>query len=298
MNESINRNAILAYLDGLNPQSPLEVVKVSGDVKVLAEALIALAERVNAPRQVKLWQEEQEALRDEVKKLTHNLEQARLLDQEHKSLAEQRTLLLAEKDMIQDLSGQKEEILQLKAFVAKYDLLEYRKELDQLRENALEDVSRVKVWMGDILDFFTEMKSDFLSEIQVLLVDLEQNYTQMRATIHDAQNEINLKKIELSKWLESYDGELHETQSTYNDLAAQLNGIKTKLLEIREKHAKNVTAYGVHFAQNKAIWGELGKRHHLDEHLAKLFEEIESKLLEFDQEIKGLVEKVDHLTVF
>jgi len=298
MNESINRNSILEYLDGLNPQNPLEIVKVSGDIKVLTEALIAMLERVNAPRQVKLWQEEREALRDEVKKLTHDLEQTRILDQEHQSLTEQKMLLLAEMELIQDLSGQKEEILQLKAFVAKYDLSEYRKELEQLRENAIEDVSQVKVWMGDLLDFFAAMKSDFLSEIQVLLVDTEQNYTQMRADINDARDEINLKKIELSKWLQSYDGELDETQSVYNDLATQLNGIKTKLFEIRAKHATNVAAYGVHFAQNKAIWGELGKRHYLDEYLAKLYEDIESKLLAFDQEIKGLLEKVDHLKVF
>ncbi|TVL99013.1 MAG: hypothetical protein CV087_19720 [Candidatus Brocadia sp. WS118] len=298
MTEKKDLAAIIEYLNGLNPHNPLEVVRVSGEVKALSQALIALTERINAPRQIKLWKEEVAQLRSEIEKLYSGLEQAKALDKEIHELVEQRAQLLAQKEAIEDLSTQKEEIFQLKAFVSKHDLSALRLDLENLRETAREDMAMVKAWICEILDFFHEMKSDALSDILTLLSNLEQNRKLMEDAMKDAQTDINLKKIELSKWMQPYDIQLHETQNAYNELATQLNDIKSKMAEIKEKHAKNVAAYEAHFVQNKAVWGELGKRHNLDTHINQIIESTEKNLLYFDQEIKSLLRRVDHLTVF
>jgi DNA repair exonuclease SbcCD ATPase subunit len=205
---------------------------------------------------------------------------------------------MAQKAIIEDLNGQKEEISQLQAFVSKYDLSALTKELENLKEGAGNEVSKVEVWARRLIDFFSEIKSEFMGNIQTSLNTLIQNKKEIEQITTDLRTKINLHKIELAERLKSYDGQFQESETAYNDLATQLNEIKAKMAEVREKHAKNVASFETHFAQNKAIWGELGKRHNLEHHLTSLMEDTEQNLKQFDLDIKGLLEKVDHLTVF
>jgi DNA repair exonuclease SbcCD ATPase subunit len=298
MNENIDSATIIAYLDRLNPQNPLEVVKTSGQVKALSQALMELIERVNVPRQIKLWEEEAAGLKRDIDRLLNDVEQAKALDTELRSLEEQKNQLQEQKEMIEDLSTQKDEIQRLEAFVATHDLSALQQELEKLRSEADGEIDKVKQWITEVKDCFGEMSSPVIDNIRQILRDLEKNQNQLDKVIDDSKKEINLKKVELSKSLQSYDVQILEAQNGYNELVTQLNGIKTKLLEVREKHSKNVSSYEIHFAQNKAIWGELGKRHNLNAHVNQLIEETERNLLRFDREIKSLIEKIDHLTVF
>lgn len=288
----------IAYIDGLNPSDPLELARIYEELKSLIQTILSSTDRINAPRRVKLWTEETNQLRTEVKQLLSSIEDAKALDQQYHNYEEQKTKLLAQKKLIEDLSGQKEEIAQLNTFVSRFNLADLQNDVENLRENAEGVIGQVKGRMEELSNFFRTMKSNAFMEIQQLLTNLGSNTEEITHLLKDADHQVSLKKIELTEAIYHYDLQLAERQNEYNALSNQLTNIIGKLKEVKDKHSKNIRNYETHFSQNQSIWGELGKKHNLDVHLDKLMESTKKNLQQFDLEIKNLLEKADHLNVF
>jgi chromosome segregation ATPase len=291
-------NTITAYLDNLNPQNPLELVKVSGEVKLFCNALNLLTERINAQRQVKLWQDEVVSLQIQIKELSETIEKAKGLNEEYCLLEQHKSRLIAQKETIENLNTQKEEIEKITSFLKRYDLPALQKQLAGLKEESKEDIRLISGWASQITDLFGDLKSNVLGELQVLSNELRSNQNQLDDAFRNEDATIKLNIIEMSIRIESYDTQLQQSKKKYNQLATQLNSIKEKLAEIKDKHTTNITSYETHFAQNKAIWGALGEEHNLDSHLDQIIEETEKNLSQFDKEIKNILTKTDHLKVY
>jgi chromosome segregation ATPase len=298
MNEAINRDSIIGYLNQQNPKGALEVAKAFNEVKAIMQAVIELSERLNISRQVKQLQTETSQLKTEVDSLSQAIEQTKLLNEEHYELTKRRETLRAEYEILSDLNAQKSEIEQLTALLAKHNIPALQYEIQQLRHGLKGDIDNLNVFINEVGSFLTQMKDDFIHETRELLEDVTEKREQINSVLNDTRTGLKNEQIHLSKKLQEYDKDLTEVYSQYKSVAEQINAVKTELVGIRLNHDKNVAVYELHFAQNKNIYGELGKRHNLDNHLKNLFEDIENKLSQFDHEIKTLVEKVDHINVF
>lgn len=298
MNDLINSSSITEYLSKLSPTSPLEVAKASHDAKIIMQALITLIDRLNSSRQVKLLQGETDTLRAEVKNISSEIELASSLNDEREDLIKNRKKLLTEKETIDDLWKLKAEIEHLKKFVADHNIPLLQQKVRELQKNIGEDVSDVNKFFVEADSFFKQLHGDFVRETKELLSTLDQKRQQINDVVLDAGINLEKESANLSRALMEYDQKFKEAFSNYSSLSEQLTEIKSKLLEVKEAHKKNVSTYKTHFEQNKIIYGELGKRHNIENHLTGLFGEIERNLKNFDQEIKVLVEKADQVTIF
>lgn len=294
----MNLNMVVEYIGSLNPTTSLEMVRISNDVKVMAQVLIEFMERANASRQVKLWEQENRKLQEEINKLVQDIEKARELDGTYKELTLKKDKLLIEKNEIQDLIGQREEIEQLVRFVSQYDLSFLQQELKHVKTDNTDNLLLIQEWITVTDRFLYDTKGNFLKETRALLEQMNKNREELNVVVANFEEALKLNCLEMSRLLETYSGELKTEVKRYNDVVEQLAGIKAKLEEIRRNHTKNVQTYQTHFSQNQAIWGELGKRHRLDEQLSELFKTIENNLFQFDQEIKNVIEKTDHIIVY
>jgi DNA repair exonuclease SbcCD ATPase subunit len=274
------------------------VAQTANDLKAIMTALSEFIQRLNAPRKVSLLKEEITQTRTEIESLALATQQLSSMNEEYRQLCQHRESLLIEKANINDLNRQKEEIQQLQAFVAKYDTSELQQELQQLKNGATSHITQFNAWLNEASLLLPQLQGSFIEQTKALLSKVEEIRRNITAALAESKLGLENECTSLSGLLQEYDPALNEVNTRYNALVHQLTAIKTRLLELKNKHAINIALYELHFAQNKNIYGELGKHHQLDQHVEGLCSEIQGKLRRFDSEIKELVEKADHLTIF
>ena len=294
----MNQDSIIRYLNELNPLEPQEVAKTSAHIKQIMTALFGLINRVNLPRKNKLCEQEADQLKTEITNISSSIEQARVANEEIQKLTKQWEALLTQRTMILDLARQKSEIEQLIDFVAKHDLSVMKQEVQGLQEKATGDIAQLNTWLNEANSLLVQLHGNFTHQTQDLLKKIAKNREQIDTVLKNAQGYIALEQTHLSDLLQQYNNEFSAVHHQYNALAQQLTSIKLKIQEVDENHSKNVAIYLLHFSENKAIYGELGAQHNVDNHIQNLFGEVENKLNQFDLKIKKLVEQSDQMSIF
>lgn len=298
MKKHIKKDDIIKYLQGLKPQNALEFVKSMSDARDISVALLTSIKDINAKRTLEVLQTESVNLSSEVDELNQYIDQINEISTEQSRLLVEKEELLKKKAVIDDITGQRREIEALKQFHSNHDLAALKKDLLEMKETSKGNVEAINGWLKEASALYAEFHGDFFKESQEILKITLRNRDQLNRSLRELTSTLQVEEIKMTEKLAAYDFEVKNYSIQYNDLANQLNSIKEKLLEMKEKHGKNIDAYETHLAQNVEIWGELGKEHKIEEYSSFSVAEIEKQLEEFDGKIKELISKVEHLKVY
>gem|GEM_PF-4977812 len=294
----INKDSIVQYIDQLAPKSPKEIAQTTSDVKAIMASLTDFVQRLNTTRKVALLQEQLAETKTEIEGLTLATQQLSSMNEEYQQLLQLQESLLTEQANINDLTRQKTEIQNLQSHVAKYDTSGLGQELQQIKEGAAPDVIKINAWLHEAIAFLPQLQGSFVQETWNLLSKVNVIRKDITAVLDETKTVMGEECTTLSGLLQDYDATFTYINTQYNALVQQLTTMKTRLQDVKNKHDKNVALYQLHFAQDKHIYGEMGKHHRLDPYLEQLAAAVDEKLCQFDKEIKNQVEKIDLLTIF
>lgn len=296
MNET-QRVEIVEYLNSLHPKGVLEVAKAKADIDAIARAIIMLTERINAPRQIKLLVEEIAQLKTHTQELAQGLDEMKELDEEYENLKKKKEIILQEKMAIENMAQEQEDMIKVQSFIEKHDFGELKTAVEQLKYKNSERLGELLLLLEEATETFSGFSYDFTGEVNESLRIIQHNRNELERKKNGMANTLRLENIYFNNVSGLSKSDLQEAQEEYNNLAVQLSEIQIKLHEIKENHFKNIQIYQTHFSQNQEIWGALGKRHQIDEHLRPPILELEERLKKFDHEINLMVEKADKIVL-
>ncbi|PWV45820.1 hypothetical protein [Chitinophaga sp. S165] len=294
----INPSAIIEYIENLEPSDALAQAQMTRDVSSIMAALISFSDRFNAPRKLQLMKEETDRLKELIAQLQQTIAQMDREQEEHHTIMEQLQELRTRHQELTTLEKQRSEIQELDRLLSEKDPAAIQQELMSWQETHQGDINELNKLLSELDTFFSGLENDFLQETKALWSNIQNKRNRIDTNLQDITDEIKQEKTELSILSKQYYQELDKATISYTEVHTQLTTIKEKLIDIRDRHSKNISVYQQHFEQNQAIYGALGKRHHLDSHMKTLFDRVGEQLKQFDKEIKVLVEKADKMTIF
>jgi len=297
MSDNLNANKIINYIKDLNPKGPLELAKTLNEVGSISQSIINFIEETNASRKVKILEEEKNKLSNEVGDLDQLVNNINLFSEEQRNLISHKKELLDQKNIIENIEKQNQEISDLQGFIQKYNITELRKKTTDLKSNLDGDLDQVITFFDEAQELFSRLNEDVSIELVKLETKLNNTRLQINKVVEKAKDSIKVETLYISEKVKNIDVELDSFIDEYNSVTSQLSSIREKLLELKSSHANNIKSYNIHFSQNKEIWGELGEKHNLEKHLKKLLNNIENDLSLFDREIKHLVEQAEKISI-
>lgn len=295
--KAISTNQVIDYLLGLEPDNVIEITRVFNDLKKISSALIEKIEAINGERRIKQLQTEIEKLKTKNKTLTLQVDILSSSNKDFQQLEVKKKALLEQKQNIENIDLQKEEIEKLKDLVDKYDIPSLEKELYKIKNDFGADYTKLQIIFKNIEEINTHLHSKYLSELKKISEKISQNNDSIERESDALNRSVELKKIKIQRLIEIFNEQLSDSLNQYNNTIKHMKGIKGKLNEINENHEKNVGAFETHFSQNKEIWGVLGKEHNIDKYMNDLIGDIEKRLSDFDEAIRKALEKNEHIKV-
>ncbi len=294
----INPSAIIDYIENLEPGDALAQAQITSDISSIMQALISFSDRFNASRKLQLMKEETSRMKVLVVQLQQTIAQMDREQEEHHTIMEQLQELRTRHVELTTLEKQRSEIQELERLLSEKDPAVIQQELMSWQETHQGDINQLNRSLNELGTFFSRLENDFLQETKTLWSEIQNKRNLIDTNLHDISEEVKEENTELSILSKQYYQELDNATISYTEAHTQLTAIKEKLIDIRDRHGKNISVYQQHFEQNQAIYGALGKRHHLDSHMQTLFNQVGEKLDQFDNQIKVLVEKADKMTIF
>lgn len=293
----MDRDSIISYLEQLKTDELIDVAIAAADIEAIVPVLYSLIERININRRNKILETEIADIRKVVNQLGEELQQMKALNQAQAKLLQEKEALMNEKEAIDNIIRDKTALETLKQFVKQNDLNRLTEELTLLKEDTYNDTQHLLDFLETARLTFSDLQTKLTQNIAEVLEGIEHNRQEIRTKVNGSAKDIQIEAIHLRGYFEDSESEMQAALEQYNALSQQLNEIKQKIHEIKEKHTINIQAFQIHYASNQEIWGEIGKRHRLDEYFDTLISELESGLKRFDAELKAVVEKADKVII-